>query len=263
MVCLHRGMGKFLAVTLFAFSGVAASTSALGGVTETIERVKPAVVAIGTFQKTRSPAFQFLGTAFVVGDGTLVATNAHVVPVLLDGEQREGVVIQVPDLSGRASQTREVKLIAVDKVHDMALLRITGAALPALVLRDPGNVREGQNYVFTGFPIGSVLGLSHVTHRAMISSVTPIALPTGNANQLNEPSVARLRSGAFPIYQLDATAYPGNSGSPLYDPENGEVVGILNMVFVKGSKEAVLSQPSGISFAVPINYLQQLLRSAR
>ncbi len=262
MVCLHCGMGKFLAGACFAFSTVVASTSALAGVTETIERVKPAVVAIGTFQKTRSPAFQFLGTGFAVGDGTLVATNAHVVPVLLDGEQREGVVIQVPDLSGRSSQMREAKLVSVDKVHDMALLRITGPALPALVLRDSGNVREGQNYAFTGFPIGSVLGLSHVTHRAMISSVTPIALPTGSANLLNEPSVARLRSGAFPIFQLDATAYPGNSGSPLYDPENGEVVGILNMVFVKGSKEAALSQPSGISFAVPTNYLQQMLRTA-
>ncbi len=27
---------------------------------------------------------------------------------------------------------------------------------------------------------------------------------------------------------LDATAYPGNSGSPLYDPETGEVVGIIH-----------------------------------
>jgi len=262
MVRLQLVMGKWLAAGLFVCSVVLASTSVVAGVTETIERVKPAIVAIGTFQKMRSPAFQFLGTAFVVGDGTLIATNAHVVPTLLDGEVREALVIQMPELAGRALQMRDVKLISVDKVHDMALLRITGPALPALVLRDSGNVREGQNFAFTGFPIGSVLGLSHVTHRAMISAVTPIALPTGNANQLNEPSVARLRSGPFPIFQLDATAYPGNSGSPLYDPENGDVVGILNMVFVKGSKEAALSQPSGISFAVPIIYLQQMLRAA-
>ncbi len=262
MVGLHRVTGKCLGALLFTFLIVAASTSVSAGVTETIEKVKPAIVAIGTFQKTRRPAFQFLGTGFVVGDGMLVTTNAHVVPALTDGEQRESLVIQLPELSGHALQMRDVTLLAVDKVHDMALLRITGAALPALVLRDSGSVREGQSYAFTGFPIGSVLGLSHVTHRAMISAVTPIALPTGNATQLNEPSVARLRSGAFPIFQLDATAYPGNSGSPLYDPENGEVVGILNMVFVKGSKEAALSQPSGISFAVPITYLQQMLRSA-
>lgn len=51
----------------------------------------------------------------------------------------------------------------------------------------------------------------------------------------------------------------GNSGGPLLDSESGEVIGIINMVFVKGSKEAVLSQPSGISFAIPVNHLTQLL----
>ena len=49
---------------------------------------------------------------------------------------------------------------------------------------------------------------------------------------------------------------PGNSGSPLYDTETGEVIGIINMVFVKGTKEAALSQPSGISFAVPRAHLR-------
>jgi hypothetical protein len=33
------------------------------------------------------------------------------------------------------------------------------------------------------------------------------------------------------------------------------------MVFVKGSKEAGLTQPSGISFAIPIEHLQLMLRS--
>jgi hypothetical protein len=34
------------------------------------------------------------------------------------------------------------------------------------------------------------------------------------------------------------------------------------MVFVKGTKEAVLSQPSGITYAVPSTHLEALLRSA-
>jgi len=63
----------------------------------------------------------------------------------------------------------------------------------------------------------------------------------------------------FRVYQLDATAYPGNSGSPLYDPETGEVLGVMNMVFVKSTKENVLSDPSGISYAIPVEYLQRLL----
>jgi serine protease Do len=65
------------------------------------------------------------------------------------------------------------------------------------------------------------------------------------------------------VFQLDATAFPGNSGSPLYDPATGEVVGILNMVFVKGTKESALTQPSGISYAIPSNFLIELLARAK
>ena len=46
----------------------------------------------------------------------------------------------------------------------------------------------------------------------------------------------------------------GNSGSPLFDTRTGEVVGILNMVFVKGTRESALSNPTGISYAIPIQW---------
>jgi S1-C subfamily serine protease len=61
------------------------------------------------------------------------------------------------------------------------------------------------------------------------------------------------------VFQLDATAYPGNSGSPIYDPETGEVIGIVNMVLVKGTKEAALSSPTGITYAIPSRHLKALL----
>ena len=67
----------------------------------------------------------------------------------------------------------------------------------------------------------------------------------------------------YDVFQLDATAYSGNSGSPLYDPETGEVVGVINKVFVKESKEAVLEKPSGITYAIPVRYVKELLRDAR
>ena len=35
--------------------------------------------------------------------------------------------------------------------------------------------------------------------------------------------------------------------------------GIINMVFVKGTKEAALTQPSGITYAIPARHLQALL----
>ena len=47
------------------------------------------------------------------------------------------------------------------------------------------------------------------------------------------------------------------------DPATGEVIGVLNMVFVKSTKESVLSDPSGISYAIPVEYLHKLLAQLR
>ncbi len=92
--------------------------------------------------------------------------------------------------------------------------------------------------------------------------VTLIVLPSANAQQLNDKMIQRIRSGSFLVYQLDATAYPGNSGSPLFDVSTGRVAGIINMVLVRGTRESALSQPSGISFAIPVQFLRQLIEEA-
>jgi S1-C subfamily serine protease len=231
---------------------------------DTIASVKRSVVAVGTVQRLRSPQFQFLGTGFAVGDGALVATNAHVVARrLAEGADPELLAIAIPTGNPQQAQVRVVQKAREDAERDLALLQLPGAPLPALRLRDSDSVREGEQYLITGFPIGSVLGLFAATHRAMVAAITPIAIPPVDPRKLDAALVRRLQSGAFPIFQLDGTAYPGNSGSPLYDPESGDVVGVLNMVFVRGSKETALSQPSGISYAIPANHLRGLLNSAR
>ncbi|HRP66964.1 MAG TPA: S1C family serine protease, partial [Thauera sp.] len=138
-----------------------------------------------------------------------------------------------------------------------------GPPLPALRLARAGGVQEGQTVAFTGFPIGNVLGMTPVTHRGIVAAITPIGIPQANARDLNPALIRRLANDVFRVYQLDATAYPGNSGSPLYDPASGEVIGVLNMVFVKSTKESVLSDPSGISYAIPVEYLHRLLGEVR
>jgi S1-C subfamily serine protease len=228
---------------------------------DTIDRVKRSVVAVGTFMRGRTPAFEFRGTGFAVGNGTTIATNAHVLPAVLNVEGNETLAILLPAAARESPQVRTAHRLVVEPGTDLALLKLSGEPLPPLKLRADG-VREGQDVLMTGFPIGAVLGPYAATHRGMISSITPIATPQGTAAQLNAAVVRRLASGTFPVFQLDATAYPGNSGSPIYDPITGEVLGIVNMVLVKSTKEAVLSQPSGITYAVPANHLEALLRNA-
>jgi S1-C subfamily serine protease len=104
-----------------------------------------------------------------------------------------------------------------------------------------------------------LLGFHHVTHHAMVSAITPIAIPATSPRGLNAKVIKQLQTKPYYVFQLDGTAYPGNSGSPLYDPGTGNVLGIINKVFVKGTKEAALSQPSGITYAIPSRFIAELL----
>ena len=140
-----------------------------------------------------------------------------------------------------------------------AFFATVGPALPALALGDDGTVEEGQTVAFTGFPIGAILGLYPATHQGIVAAIVPIGNPQLSAQQLDATMLRHL-SAPFPVFQLDATAYPGNSGSPLYDPKTGQVFGVVSSVFVKTTKERTLQDPSGITYAMPIGHLQLLLR---
>ncbi len=84
-------------------------------------------------------------------------------------------------------------------------------------------------------------------------------------------AILRVEGGALPASGLgsskdvregQAAAYPGNSGSPLYGVETGPVIGVINSVYVKKSKETAISSPSGISYAVPVDHVRALLKKA-
>jgi len=257
----RRLRGWTLGCSIAILAGHPGVGSAQSASVKAIEQVKPSIVAVGTFERLRNPEFRFLGTGFAVGDGSVIATNEHVVPAVLDSERNEKLAVAVR-VSGSTIQVRGARKVASEPSADLALLKIDGPPLSPLRIGNSDAVREGEIYLFTGFPIGTVLGLIPATSRAMISAITPIVIPAAHANQLNARSIRRLAAGAFPVFQLDGTAYPGNSGSPLYDMQSGEVVGIVNMVFVKGTKEAALTNPSGISYAIPAQALKQLLDRA-
>ncbi len=230
-----------------------------GDLPGTIAAIKPSIVGVGTFEKTRSPPVNFLGTGFVVGDGTLVVTNAHVAPASLETGKMESLIV-LASRNGKDPEARSAVRVALDKEHDLALLKISGDPLPAMQVGDSAGIREGQMLAFTGFPIGMVLGFIPVTHRGMVSAVTPIAMPAHNSKQLDAKKITQIQKSPYTVFQLDGTAYPGNSGSPLYDPETGVIYGVINSVFVKGLKESAISQPSGITYAIPSSYVQELLK---
>lgn len=228
-----------------------------------IDRSREAVVAVGTFSATDSPRFGFRGSGFVVGDGRTIVTCSHVIPSPLDKE----LAILVPP-TGNASgapQMRIVKLARRDAAHDLAVLTLSEdqalvSRLPlAPVEANEPVVREGTAVAVMGYPLGTALGVSLVTHRGIVGAITRVALPAPSAGGLSERAIRQLREGQVEFLQLDLTAYPGNSGGPLMDIRTGRVVGVLNMVALKGTRESALSAPTGISYAVPVRYVLPLL----
>ena len=249
---------KAVACGFLLMSLVAAAQTPSTGLVDAVARVKPSVVLVGTFKATNSPRFTLRGTGFIAGDGNFAITNAHVIPEDQEKDPESKIVIQVRT-GHNELQARVATILEIDKLRDLALLKFDGAALPKLTVRDSDSVREGQSIAFMGFPIGGALGFSPVTHRGIISSITAITPPSSSASQLNARNIASLRSGVFNVFQLDATAYPGNSGGPMFDADSGEVLGVINMVFIKGTKESALTHPSGISYAIPSKYVMDLL----
>jgi S1-C subfamily serine protease len=246
-----------LAVLLFLLAG----TSTAAGLPDTIDKIRGSVVAVGTITPiphaaAKKPVAKYLGTGFVVGDGRHVITNYHVISNTPDSGKNETLAIFTG--RGKAAQFRKATVLRSDSNHDLALLKFSGAPLPAVALGGKGKVREGTAVAFTGFPLGMTLGLYPVTHKSIVSAITPVVIPANSSGQLTAKQIQRLKS-PFNVYQLDAVAYPGNSGSPVYDVTTGKVIGVLNSVFVKGTKEAVLKTPSGISYAIPTKYVKDLM----
>jgi S1-C subfamily serine protease len=224
---------------------------------DVVANIKPSVVGIGIHTPTSRPQNILRGTGFVIGDGHYVVTNAHVLPTELDETLLQKMAVFIG--SGKEAEVRQAEIIATSELYDLAILKLSGSPLPAMKLAGDKFRGDGTYIAFTGFPIGSVLGLYPVTHRGIIASTTPTVVPAQTAGQISLKMLKRMRN-PYLAYQLDAIAYPGNSGSAMYDRKTGEVLGIINKVFVQTTKEAVISHPSGITYAIPVKYLHQILR---
>ncbi len=247
-------------IFLFAIPAVSLSNSTalsrdhhLSGL---IARVKESTMSVGTFKFNEKPPARFSGTGFVIYDGTRVVTNHHVIAPVKEAGRLFYLQIFNTNLPDKRLKAR---LIAEDPVHDLAILEIDKKLLP-LRLAASGTVREGHTIAFTGYPIGFVLGLNPTTHTGIVSAIAPIILPLPHSSLIKGERVKLLRK-PYNILQIDAVAFPGNSGSPVYRIATGEVVGVINKVFIKGKKEYALKDPTELTYAIPVEYVHKLNQS--
>ena len=257
---LLRGAGLLAAAPIAGPALLASKPATAQDLPRLVARVRPSIVAVGSFNRLRSPQFRFRGTGFAIGDGNTIATCAHVLPEL-DPSTQEQLALAVPMDGGARIHT--LSPVATNLETDLAVLRFTGPPLPALELAEPAEAAEGADVVLIGFPLGARLGLYPATHRGVIAAIAPMVLPGQRAAALDPKAVQRLRGEPVVVLQLDITAYPGNSGSPLIDARSGRVLGVVSMVTVKGARENAISAPSGISYALPVRHLVALASPER
>lgn len=186
--------------------------------TGVFRRFSPRVVKVQVLEGT-SPAKSSLGTGFYVSaDGKLV-TNYHVVSQMVREPKRYRV-----EIIDSAGARRTVRLLAVDAIHDLAILRDT--APTSFFTLAPVALDQGERLYALGHPWD--LGLSIIE---------------GTYNGL-------LQHTLYPKIHFSGSLNPGMSGGPAIDGE-GRVVGIN-----------VATMGNELSFLVPVDRAIALLETA-
>ncbi len=167
-----------------------------------------------------------LGSGFFINADGYLITNFHVI----EGETEISVEVyrQTSGLLDRETY-KQVKIVAINKFHDLALLRIEDKNAPKFKFVTLGSADEltvGESV----FAIGSPLGLERTVTEGILSTKT------------------RELEGELYL-QTTAQINPGNSGGPLFNMA-GEVVGVTNMKIMFGE---------GLGFAIPVELVKNFL----
>jgi serine protease Do len=167
-----------------------------------------------------------LGSGFFINEEGFLITNFHVI----EGETQ--ISVEVYDQKNGQLERKvykQVRIVAINKFDDMALLKIEDKDAPkfkCIVLGSADALAVGERV----FAIGSPLGLERTVTEGILSTKT------------------RQLQGTLYL-QTTAQINPGNSGGPLFNL-GGEVIGITNMKTTFGE---------GLGFAIPVESLKYFL----
>ena len=163
------------------------------------------------------------GTGSVVRSdarGTLVLTGDHVV------EHAKQIDVQIG-----ARRLGRAVVVAHDRAHDVALIRVAARHIPIVVLGDSSRLEVGQQIGIAGYPIPDAFAEQHI----------------GVGVSLYAGRVAGIRSR---LIEVDAPVIPGDSGGPVFDPLTGKVVAI---------SEARFDDEHAIGIALPIDAIKPFI----
>lgn len=212
----------------------------------TLDRAKRASV----FFKVETDTSIATGSGWFGMEPGLIFTNAHVIGMKAPGSKEPRKITAY--LNSGTDDQREIqhsrlKILAVDRDIDLALLQVIGERdLPVpLPVKPSADLVEGQGLKTFGFPFGyRTRAFSGQTKKEPEVSVRPTTYTAPRKNDY----------GQTRRIQIEGGVYTGNSGGPVVDAE-GAVVGV--------SVEVQLDTLSGgqtqLGMAVPSEYVLGLL----
>ncbi len=187
-------------------------------VPDLVKRLGQAVVQVSTPEG--------LGSGFFINADGYLITNFHVI----EGETEISVeVYSLVDGQLERDNYKKVRIIAINKFHDLALLHIEDKNAPKFKYVSLGNA-DALSVGDSVFAIGSPMGLERTVTQGIISTKT------------------RELEGELYL-QTTAQINPGNSGGPLFNLA-GQVVGVTNMKITFGE---------GLGFAIPVELVKNFL----
>jgi serine protease Do len=159
-----------------------------------------------------------IGSGIIISPDGYIVTNNHVI----DGAMQIRVTMN-------DRRVFPAKLVGVDKLNDLAVIKIEANNLPSVAWGDSSKLHPGQSVMAFGSPFGY---FQFSVTRGIISALDR---PNPYTDDPRKP-------GDF--IQTDAAINPGNSGGPLVD-SHGELVGINTFIITNNGSFA------GAGFAIP------------
>jgi len=171
------------------------------------------------FQQPAQPQIEHgVGSGIVISPDGYIVTNNHVV---------DGATSIKVTLNDR--RVLSAKVVGVDKLTDLAVLKVDAGNLPTIVWGDSSKLHPGQTVLAFGSPFGY---FQFSVTRGIVSAVDR---PNPYSDDARKP-------GGY--IQTDAAINPGNSGGPLVNA-HGELVGINTFIISNSGSFA------GAGFAIP------------
>jgi serine protease Do len=164
------------------------------------------------------------GSGVIVSPNGYIVTNYHVI--------RNADIIEVTLNDKRKFKA---KVVGVDKMTDLALLKIDADNLPFLEYGDSDKLKVGELVLAVGNPFN-------------LTSTVTAGIVSAKARSLSLLS----RYGIEAYIQTDAAVNPGNSGGALVNTK-GELVGI-NAAIASNT-----GSYTGYSFAIPVNIVKKVV----